>query len=68
MHKSADNLSEKERDFCRDVSGVLQYVSELLTDNADESRMEQHLHLADRWDERMDEMKNDPENKRVGLI
>ena len=68
VHKSDDTLSEKERDFCRDVSGVLQYVTELLTNHADESLMEHHLQVAGCWDERIDEMKNDPENQRVGLI
>ena len=68
VHKSAETLSEKERDFCRDVSGVLGYVTELLTNHADESHMEHHMQLSGRWDERMDEMMNDPENKRAGLI
>lgn len=68
VHKSAEILSKKEQDFSRDVSGVLQYVTELLTSDADESQMEHHLQIADRWEDRMDEMKNDPENSRVGLL
>ena len=47
---------------------MLQYVTELLTNHADESLMEHHLQVAGCWDERIDEMKNDPENQRVGLI
>ena len=67
VHK-IEILSEKERDFCRDVSGVLKYVTELLTNHADESKMEHHLQIADRWDDRMDEMRNEPGNNRVGLL
>lgn len=68
VHKSADILSENERDFCRDVSNVLLYVTELLNNKEDEAKMEHHLKVADRWEERMDEMRNDPQNSRVGLL
>jgi len=67
VHRQSD-LSEKERHFCRDISCVLQFVSESLTNTADEAQFATHLQLANRWEESMAEMKNDGENHRMVLI
>lgn len=68
VHKSGADLSAKERDFCRDVSDVLHLVSEILTRRTDEAQIASYLQKTNCWDEQMEEMMNDPENKRVRLI
>lgn len=68
VHKSAEDLSEKELDFCRDVSDVLRLVSEMLTRQADEAQIASYLQKANCWDEQMELMMNDPGNRRVRLI
>lgn len=68
VHKSAGDLSEKELDFCRDVSDVLRLVSEMLTNNADEKQIEDSFRKANCWDEQIDKMMDDAGNHRVRLI
>lgn len=68
VHKSGADLSEKELDFCRDVSDVLQLVSEILTRNVDEEQIEANLQKANCWDEQTDAMMADPGNHRARLI
>ena len=68
VHKSAEDLSEKELDFCRDVSDVLRLVSEMLTNNADKVQIDDYLQRANCWDEQMEEMVNDAGNRRARLI
>lgn len=68
VHKSAENLSEKELAFCRDVADVLLLVSEILTHKADEKQIEAYLQQANHWDEQAEEMMADARNRRVRLI
>lgn len=68
VHKSGADLSKRELDFCHTVSDVLRLVSEMLTHNADEVQIEAYLQRANCWDEQMEEMMNDAENRRVRLI
>src|SRR5690606_2885064 len=68
IHKYAEYLTPEEREFCRDVSIVLHYVTELLTGSADKSQLEPLFHTANRWDERLEELQQDNVNRRAGLI
>ncbi|MEA4918968.1 FUSC family membrane protein [Proteiniphilum sp.] len=68
VHKSGAYLSEKELDFCHNVSDVLRLVSEILTHKADEGEIKAYFQRAISWDEQMEEMMSDPANRRVRLI
>jgi YccS/YhfK family integral membrane protein len=68
IHKHAEYLTPEEREFCRDVSIVLHYVTELLTGSADKSQLEPLFHTANRWEESLEELQQDNVNRRAGLI
>jgi len=68
VHKYAIELTEKEHEFCRDISSVLHFVSESLTGSVDDAQYDTYIGLANRWEESMAELKNDTENRRIGLI
>lgn len=68
VHKSTESLSEKEYDFCRDVSHVLGFVSESLTNAVAGAEYEARLQLANRWEDSIAEIKSDVENRRMVLI
>ncbi len=68
VHKHSEDLTEEERLFCQKVSGVLHYAAELLTGNADQSRLDALLQEASCWEERIEELQNDKTNRRAGLI
>ena len=68
IHKHAEYLTPEEREFCRDVSVVLHYVTELLTGSADESQLGPLLQKANRWEESLEELQQVEVNKRAGLI
>ncbi|HCC85481.1 MAG TPA: FUSC family protein [Porphyromonadaceae bacterium] len=68
VHKHSEDLTEEERLFCQKVSGVLHYAAELLTGNADQSRLDALLQEASCWEERIEELQNKKANRRAGLI
>lgn len=68
IHKHAESLSHGEQIFCRDVSRVLGYVVDLLEGNADDAEFDNLVAMANNWENKSDELQNNPENKRVGLI
>ena len=68
VHKHAESLTVDEREFCIDVSVVLQYVTDLLNNRADESRLNLIVEKANCWEDRFDELQEDSSNRRVGLI
>lgn len=68
VHKHSEDLTEEERLFCQKVSGVLHYAAELLTGNADQSRLDALLQEASCWEERIEELQNNKANRRAGLI
>lgn len=68
VHKHTIELSEQEREFCRDISSVLHFVSKSLRSPDDSVEYDHYLTLAYRWEESVAELKNDTENRRIGLI
>ena len=68
VHKHAESLTLKEREFCHNISAVLQYVTELLTGTADISQMDTLLQTANCWEESLEELEHDTTNRRAGLI
>lgn len=68
VHKHAEDLTDKERSFCHNVSRVLHYVSELLTGAADHTQLETLLQEANCWEESIEELQKDQANRRAGLI
>ncbi len=68
IHKDAENLSQGEQSFCRDVSSVLKYVVDLLEGNAGDADFKKLVDKAKKWEEKADELQQNPANKRVGLI
>lgn len=68
VHKHAEYLTQREREFCRDISEVLHYVTEMLNGSADESRLETLLQAAICWEESIEKLQSDKANRRVGLI
>ena len=68
VHKHAESLTLKEREFCRDISVVLQYVTELLTGTADTSQLDTLLQTANCREESLEELQHDATNRRAGLI
>lgn len=68
VHKYSIELTEKEREFCRDISSVLHFVSESLKSPDDEMEYNNYIELANRWEDSMAEMKNDAGNRRMVLI
>lgn len=68
VHKSTGDLSESELELCRDVSDVLQLVSEMLNNNVDERQVEDSFRKANCWDAQIDKMMEETENRRVRLI
>jgi YccS/YhfK family integral membrane protein len=68
VHKHAEDLTDKERSFCHNVSRVLHYVSELLTGAADHMQLETLLQEANCWEESIEELQKDQANRRAGLI
>jgi len=68
VHKHAESLTLKEREFCRNISIVLQYVTELLNGTADISQLDSLLQTANHWEESLEELQHDATNRRAGLI
>ncbi|MEN6588828.1 MAG: hypothetical protein ABFC30_04095, partial [Proteiniphilum sp.] len=68
VHKHAESLTLKEREFCHNISAVLQYVTELLTGTADISQLDTLLQTANCWEESLEELEHDTTNRRAGLI
>src|SRR5690554_2593899 len=68
VHKHADELTEKERVICVDISDVHQYVIDLLDKKADKSQLDLLIQTALCWEETLEEMQNDSSNTRAGLI
>jgi len=68
VHKYSIELTEKEREFCRDISSVLHFVSESLKSPDNETEYSNYLELTNRWEDSMAELKNDTENRKLGLI
>ena len=68
VHKHTDSLTHSERMFCRDISTVLAYVTEMLAGMSDQSQLETLIHKANNWEESLEELQKDPTNTRAGLI
>lgn len=68
IHKHAEYLTPEEREFCRDVSVVLHYVTELLTGSADKTQLEPLLEAANCWEDGIEKLQKDETNRRAGLI
>lgn len=68
IHKNKESLSQEEKDFCRDVSEVLQYVADLINNKADEASFETLIQNASLWEKRSDELQSNSSNQKVGLI
>jgi YccS/YhfK family integral membrane protein len=68
VHKHAESLTLKEREFCHNISAVLQYVTELLTGTADVSQLDTLLQKANCWEESLEELQHDATNRWAGLI
>lgn len=68
VHKSGADLKENELLLCREVSEVLGLVSEMLTQNSDEYRIEKYLQKVNNWDEQADAIMNDIENRKARLL
>jgi len=68
VHKHAESLTNDEREFCVDVSVVLQYVTDLLNNQADESQLNALVDKVNCWEERLDVLQQDTANRKVGLI
>lgn len=68
IHKNAEYLTPEERAFCRDVSVVLHFVTELLTGTADKSQLEPLLQSANCWEDNIEKLQKDETNRRAGLI
>lgn len=68
VHKHAEELTDIERDVCLDISRVLQYVSFLLSNNADESELDSIVQSTIDWEDVLEDMHKDVTNSRAGLI
>jgi uncharacterized membrane protein (TIGR01666 family) len=68
VHKHAEELTDKEREVCKDISKVLQYVSNLLNNKADKSQLDSLIKSAIYWEDTLEEMQKDITNSRAGLI
>src|SRR5690606_23065128 len=61
-------LSNHQRVNCEEVSAVLGYVGKLLTQGGDRAQWQLYLDMADRWDDSLEQIQNDTESRRAGLI
>ncbi len=68
VHKHAEELTEKEREICIDISEVLQLVSNLLKNRAVESQLDKLIQSVIYWEDTLEEMQKDSSNGRAGLI
>jgi uncharacterized membrane protein (TIGR01666 family) len=68
VHKHAEELTDKEQEFCIDISEVLQYVSNLLNNQADQYQIDSLIQTAIYWEDTLEEMQKDASNSRAGLI
>lgn len=68
VHKHAEELTSKEQEFCIDISEVLQYVSNLLNNKADQQQIDSFIQSAIYWENTLEEMQKDASNTRAGLI
>ncbi len=68
VHKHADELTCEEREFCEAVSNVLQFVVELLKDNAGKSQLETLVLTTTLWEDNLDKLLMNEVNKRAALI
>jgi uncharacterized membrane protein YccC len=68
VHKHSEELTSKEKEFCIDISEVLQYVSNLLNKKAEQHQIDTLIQSAIYWEETLEEMQKDASNARAGLI
>jgi uncharacterized membrane protein (TIGR01666 family) len=68
VHKHAEELTNKEQEFCIGISEVLQYVSNFLNNKADQQQIDTHIESAIYWEDTLEEMQKDASNARAGLI
>jgi len=68
VHKRTNHLSEKEQLFCREISTVLAYVTDMLEGKSDSLQHNALTQKANSWEECLEELQKDPTNTRAGLI
>src|SRR5690606_29180385 len=68
VHKHAEELTNKEQEFCIGISEVLQNVSNLLNNMANQQQIDSLIQSAIFWEDSLEEMLKDTSNARAGLI
>lgn len=68
VHKHAEELTPEEHEFCNKVSYVLQFVVDILKGQADVSQIEILVQSTTRWEEDLEKLQLNENNKRATLI
>lgn len=68
VHKHAEELTPEEHEFCNKVSYVLQVVVDILKGQADVSQIEILVQSTTRWEEDLEKLQLNENNKRATLI
>lgn len=68
VHKHAEELTVEERKFCEAVSYVLQFVVDMMKGVEDISQLETLIHSTALWEEDLEKLQMNEDNKRAALI
>lgn len=68
VHKHAEELTVEEREFCVAISNILQFVVDLLKGDADKSQLDTLVLSTAMWEQDLEKLQMDKENKKAALI
>ena len=68
IHKTEHPLGEDELRFCGYINHILQFVTETMSQNVDDSLFDQHIAQANNWEEEIAHAKYNTNIQRMALI